>query len=121
MIRNNGVKNEKKHRRKKRKELILKSKLNAINLEAGGIDSNVKLNSNSCLTQLNRRASSSDLTTINGKTNDFMKTAVSVRNKRISGSLHYSQSLIVNNKNNKTIETSETKSKTIKTFLKKIF
>lgn len=124
MIRNNNgenIKNEKKHRRKKRKELILKSKLNAINLEAGGIDGNVKPNSNSCLTQLNRRASSSDLTAMNGTSNDFMKTAVSVRNKRISGSLQYSKSLIVSNKNKNTTEASETKSKAIKTFLKKIF
>lgn len=112
------MKNEKKQRKKKRKELILKSKSNAINLEAGGVDGNVKPKSNSGISQLNRRASSSDLTTCVGTKNDFMKTAVSVRNKRLSGPLQHSKRFIESNKNK--IAT-ETKSKTIKTFLKKIF
>jgi len=120
LIRNNNgenIKNEKK-RRKKRKELILKSKSNAINLEAGGIDGNIKLKSTSSLSQSNRRASSSDLTTCNGSTHDFIKTALSVRNKRMSGPLQHTLSVLDSNKNK---NSTETKSKSIKTFLKKIF
>lgn len=121
LIRNgNGenVKNERK-RRKKRKELILKSKSNAINLEAGGnIVSNIKLKSTSGLTQSNRRASSSDLTLCNGTTHDFMKTALSVRNKRMSGPLQDNTNPLLSNKNK---IVTETKPKTIKTFFKKIF
>lgn len=120
MIRNNNgenIKNDRK-RRKKRKELILKSKSNAINLEAGGIDGNIKLKSTPGLSQSNRRASSSDLTACNGVTHDFIKTALSVRNKRMSGPLQPSQSFLESNKNK---NATETKSKGLKTFLKKIF
>lgn len=121
LIRNgNGenVKNDRK-RRKKRKELILKSKSNAINLEAGGnIDSNIKLKSTSGLTQSNRRASSSDLTMCNGTTHDFMKTALSVRNKRMSGPLQDNISFLQSNKNK---NVTESKPKSIKMFFKKIF
>jgi len=120
LIRNNNGENVKpdKKRRKKRKELILKSKSNAINLEAGGNDGNIQAKCISSLNQSNRRASSSDLTACNGTSHDFIKTALSVRNKRISGPLQQSKSLIESNKNKNTIET---KSKGIKTFFKKIF
>lgn len=120
MIRNNSgenIKNDRK-RRKKRKELILKSKSNAINLEAGGNDSNIKMNSASGLAQSTRRASSSDLTSCNGTTHDFIKTALSVRTKRMSGPLQHSNNIIESNKNR---NTTEAKTKSIKTFLKKIF
>lgn len=120
MIRNNNgenVRNERK-RRKKRKELILKSKSNAINLEAGGIDGNLKLKSSLGLTQSNRRASSSDLTMCNGTTHDFIKTALSVRNKRMSGPLQSSKTLLESNTNK---NVTETKSKGLKTFLKRMF
>lgn len=120
MIRNsNGdnIKNERR-RKKKRKELILKSKSNAINLEAGGNDGNIRLKSNPSLTQSSRRASSSDLTTCNGSSHDFMKTALSIRNNRMSGPLQHSNTIIESNKNR---NTTDTKSKSIKTFLKKIF
>lgn len=120
LIRNNigeNMKNERK-RRKKRKELVLKSKSNAINLEAGGNDGNIRLKSLSDLKQSNRRASSSDLTSCNGTTtHDFIKTALSVRNKRMSGPLQHSMSLIESNKNK---IGPENKSKSLKTFLKKI-
>ncbi|XP_060858327.1 uncharacterized protein LOC132935729 [Metopolophium dirhodum] len=120
LIRNNNGENIKieKKRKKKRKELILKSKSNAINLEAGGIDSNIKLKSISSLSQSNRRASSSDLTTCNGSTHDFIKTALSVRNKRSSGPLQHTLSVLDSNINK---NVTETKSKSIKTFFKKIF
>jgi len=120
LIRNhNGenIKNDRK-RRKKRKELILKSKSNAINLEAGGADSNINLKTNPGLTQSNRRASSSDLTSCNGTTHDFIKTALSIRNKRTSGPLQHSNTLVELNKNKNMVEN---KSKSIKTFFKKIF
>lgn len=121
MIRNsNGenIKNDRK-RRKKRKELILKSKSNAINLEAGGIDSNIKVRSISGLTQSNRRASSSDLTSCNGTTtHDFIKTALSVRTKRMSGPLQHSNNSIVESNKNKS--TTQTKTKSLKMFLKKL-
>jgi len=120
LIRNNNGENIKieKKRKKKRKELILKSKSNAINLEAGGIDSNIKLKSISSLSQSNRRASSSDLTTCNGSTHDFIKTALSVRNKRSSGPLQHTLGVLDSNKNK---NVTEAKSKSIKTFFKKIF
>lgn len=121
MIRNNNgepIKNERK-RRKKRKELILKSKSNAINLETGGVDNNINLKSTSGLNQSNRRASSSDLTTCNGvTTHDFIKTALSIRNQRMSGALQNSNVLVESNKNK---DMTEPKSKSIKTFFKKIF
>lgn len=119
LIRNSGdnTKNERK-RRKKRKELILKSKSNAINLEAGGADGNTHLKVTPGLNQSNRRASSSDLTTCNGTTHDFIKTALSVRNNRLSGPLHHSNALVEPNQNKNSIES---KSKSFKTFLKKIF
>lgn len=121
LIRNNNgepIKNERK-RRKKRKELILKSKSNAINLETGGVDNNINLKSTSGLNQSNRRASSSDLTTCNGATtHDFIKTALSIRNQRISGALQNSNVLVECNKNK---DMTEPKSKSIKTFFKKIF
>lgn len=119
LIRNNNgenIKNDRK-RRKKRKELILKSKSNAINLEAGGNYGNIKLKSLSGLKQSNRRASSSDLTSCNGTTHDFIQTALSVRNKRMSGPLQHSVSLIESNKNK---IGPENKSKSLKNFLKKI-
>lgn len=122
LIRNNNGENIKieKKRKKKRKELVLKSKSNAINLEAGGIDSNIKLKSTSSLSQSNRRASSSDLTTCNGSTHDFIKTALSVRNKRSSGPLQHNGTLSVLD-SNKNKNVTEIKSKSIKTFFKKMF
>lgn len=96
----------------------MKSKSNAINLEAGGIDTNIKLKANPGLSQSNRRASSSDLTTCNENSHDFMKTALSVRNKRMSAPLQHNKSLLESNKNK---NANDTKSKSIKTFFKKIF
>lgn len=97
----------------------MKSKSNAINLEAGGIESNLKLKATSGLSQSNRRASSSDLTMCNENSHDFMKTALSVRNKRMSAPLQpNNKSLLESNKNK---NANDTKSKSIKTFLKKIF
>lgn len=120
MIRNNNggdnIKNEKR-RRKKRKELILKSKSNAINLEVGGVDGNIKIKSSSGLNQSNRRASSSDLAACNGTTHDFIKTALSIRNQRMSAPLQLVNTLDSNKNKNMT----ETKSKSIKNFFKKIF
>lgn len=78
----------------------------------------MQLKSTSSLTQSNRRASSSDLTACNGTTHDFIKTALSVRNKRMSGPLQNSKSFLESNKNK---NITEPKSKSIKTFLKKIF
>lgn len=120
MIRNNNGENTRndRKRRKKRKELILKSKSNAINLEAGGNDGNIQVKSTAGLSQSNRRASSSDLTVHNGTTHEFIKTAVSIRNKRLSGPLQNGKSSIESNKNK---NTTDTKSKGIKTFFKKIF
>jgi len=96
----------------------LKSKSNAINLEVGGNDGSIQIKTTSGLSQSNRRASSSDLTACNGSTHDFIKTALSVRTKRMSGPLQHSKNFLESNKNK---NTSEPKSKGIKTFFKKIF
>ncbi|XP_050430891.1 SUN domain-containing ossification factor [Adelges cooleyi] len=122
LIRNsNGdnVKTERK-RRRKRKELILKSKSNAINLEAGGMDNggNIKLQSTASHNKLPRSASSSDLTVCNSSSHDFMKTALSVRTIRMSSSSMQSDKSFAANTNK---NTTEIKSKSIKHFLKRMF
>ncbi|XP_050531453.1 uncharacterized protein LOC126900064 [Daktulosphaira vitifoliae] len=118
LIRNNNGENVKseRRRRRKRKELILKSKSNAINLEVGGMENGGNIKMKSSHKDIHRSASSSDLTSIDVPNNEFMKTALSIRTNRMSGTLHPSNGFIESNKN-----LTESKSKSIKNFLKRIF